>query len=188
MTLVTFYPFSQTPFFRENLAAWAWPEIMTAMMIVIGLLMMSHIPYPVVPKFGFRTMKGVLTGIWMLSMIALSITFPAHFFFPFFLTYIAYGIVRATVLGFFERLPERDPLLDEDGDEAGAEIRDIDYAELTPQRMGLRRRGLRRRRRGSRSPHARKEPKDGGTNNTTLPPARPENRPVVPINPRKERP
>jgi CDP-diacylglycerol--serine O-phosphatidyltransferase len=186
MTLVTFHPFSQTAFFRDHLAQWAWPEIMTAMMIVIGLLMMSHIPYPVVPKFGLRSLKGVLTGVWMLSMIALAIAVPAHFFFPFFLTYILYGVVRATVLGFFERLPERDPLLDENGDEAGAEIRDIDYGELSPPRFGLRRPGLRRRRRG-RSPRGR----DSGSNSSTAPAAtpspRPETRPPVNTNPRENR-
>jgi CDP-diacylglycerol--serine O-phosphatidyltransferase len=154
MTLVTFYPFSQTAFFQQHLSSWAWPEIMTAMLVVLGLLMMSHIPYPVVPKFGVRTLKGVLTGLWMLSMIALAVLVPAHFFFPFFLTYVSYGLVKATVLGFFERLPERDPLLDEDGDEAGAELRDIDYAELSPGRFGLRRRrgGRRFRRQGRRAP------------------------------------
>lgn len=148
MLLVTFYPFSQTAFFQRHLSAWAWPEIMTAMMVVLGLLMMSHIPYPVLPKFGFRTVKGILTGVWLISMAALAIYFPAHFIFPFFMAYVAYGVLKALVLGFFERLPERDPLLDEEGgDEAGAELRDIDYAELAPFRFRLQRTGRRRRRR-----------------------------------------
>jgi len=147
MTLATFQPFSQTAFFQTHLAAFAWPEIMTALMIVLGLLMMSHVPYPVVPKFGIRTMRGILTGLWMLSMIVLAIWVPSHFFFPFFLAYVAWGVGRALVLGLFERLPERDPLLDEEGDEAGAELRDIDYTEIAPGRFGRRR----RRHRGLRS-------------------------------------
>jgi hypothetical protein len=44
-------------------------------------------------------------------------------------------VVKAVVLGFFERLPDRDLLLDsEESDEADAEIRDIDYNELAPPR------------------------------------------------------
>lgn len=151
MLLSTFHPFSQTPFFREHLAAWAWPEIMTALMIVAGLLMMSHIPYPVVPKFGFRTTRGIVVGLGMLGLIALSIAYPSYFFFTFFLAYVSWGVLKSLVLGFFERLPERDPLLDEEGgDEAGAELREIDYAELSPFAFRLRRKGRRRRRgRGS---------------------------------------
>jgi hypothetical protein len=59
------------------------------------------------------------------------------------------------MLGFLERLPDRDPMLDEEeeGDDAGAELREIDYGELSPGgRFGLRRRGLRSRRRRAAKP------------------------------------
>lgn len=145
ITLATFHPFSQTEFFRTYLSGWAWPEIMTALMVVLGLLMMSHVLYPLVPKFGFRTLRGVLTGIWMLAMIALSITVPSIFFFPVMISYVSYGVLKALALGFFERLPDRDLMLDEEGgDEAGAELREIDYRELAPARLRPRRRRRRR--------------------------------------------
>jgi hypothetical protein len=49
------------------------------------------------------------------------------------MTYVAYGVLKAVALGFFERLPDRDMLLDdEDPDDADAEVRDIDYNELSP--------------------------------------------------------
>ncbi|MGH7474882.1 MAG: CDP-diacylglycerol--serine O-phosphatidyltransferase [Longimicrobiales bacterium] len=132
MTLATFYPFSQTAFFQQHLGHLNWPVIMTASMIMLAWLMMSHILYPVLPKFGLRNAKGIATGIFLLGCIAASLTIPALFFFPFFATYIAYGIVKAVVLGFFELLPERDLMIDEEetGDEAGAELRDVDYDEL----------------------------------------------------------
>jgi CDP-diacylglycerol--serine O-phosphatidyltransferase len=150
MTLATFHPFSQTAFFRTYLATWAWPEIITALMVTLGLLMMSHVLYPVVPKFGFRTWKGIATGLWLLALITLAITVPRLYFFTALTLYILYGVLKALVLGFFERLPERDPLLDEEaGDEAGAELRDIDYGELAPGRgFGFRRRRRPRRLRG----------------------------------------
>jgi CDP-diacylglycerol--serine O-phosphatidyltransferase len=141
IALATFYPFSQTPLFVQHFAAWRWPELMIGLMIVLGLLMMSHVLYPVVPKFGFRTRKGILTAVFLLTMSMLAIAIPSYFFFPVLLGYIGYGVGKALVLGFFERLPEEDMLLDEfPPDEAGAELRRIDYRELSPwQRFRLQR-------------------------------------------------
>jgi hypothetical protein len=91
--------------------------------------------YPVVPKFGFRTWKGLLTLAAFVGTVIAAFTIPSLFFFPALLTYVAYGMAKAIVLGFFERLPDRDLLLDsEESDEADAEIRDIDYNELAPPR------------------------------------------------------
>ncbi|MGH7507569.1 MAG: CDP-alcohol phosphatidyltransferase family protein, partial [Longimicrobiales bacterium] len=152
MTLATFYPFSRTELFATYFSDWVWPELITALMVLLGLLMMSHVLYPVVPKFGFRNSKGILTGIFLLTMIVLAIAIPSLFFFPALIGYVAYGIGKALVLGFFERLPERDPMLDEEeGDEAGAELRSIDYGELSPRgRFGLKKRRRRRDRRSGR--------------------------------------
>ena len=158
MTLATFHPFSQTEFFATYLATWNWPMIMTTLMVVLGFLMMSHVLYPVVPKVGVRNLRGILNGIFLLTMIALAITVPSLYFFTALMGYVAYGVVKATLLGFMERLPDRDPMLDEEeADEAGAELRDIDYAELSggggfsapgAAGPGGRRRIRRRRRRG----------------------------------------
>lgn len=146
MTLATFYPFSRTVFFQTYLAELPWPILITALMIVLSGLMMSHVLYPLVPKFGFRTARGILTLVALLAMITAAFTIPALAFFPALLAYVAYGVVKALVLGFFERLPERDPLGEEEegGDEAGAELREIEYRELTPHP----RRWKPRRRRG----------------------------------------
>jgi CDP-diacylglycerol---serine O-phosphatidyltransferase len=141
MTLATFYPFSQTPLFDAYLDAIRWPELMIGLMIVLGLLMMSHVLYPVVPKFGFRTKRGILNGLFLLTMTVLAIAVPSYFFFPALLGYILYGVGKALALGFFERMPDDDPLLDQEPDEAGAELRNIDYRELSPwQRFRLQRR------------------------------------------------
>jgi CDP-diacylglycerol---serine O-phosphatidyltransferase len=131
MTLATFYPFSQTAFFAQHLAAWPWPEITIVMMLGLGVLMVSQIPYPVVPKFGFRTVRGIATFFFLLTMIVLAVTVPSMFFFPALMGYVAYGVGKSLVLGFFDRLPDHDVLLDEEpGDEAGAELREMDYREL----------------------------------------------------------
>lgn len=139
MTLATFYPFSRTEFFATHLSDWMWPELMTGLMIVLGLLMMSHVLYPVVPKFGVRNRRGIMTGLFMLACIVAAIAIPSMFFFPALMGYVTYGVVKSIAIGFFERMPEGDPMLDEEpGDEAGAELRDIDYRELSPwQRFRL---------------------------------------------------
>jgi CDP-diacylglycerol--serine O-phosphatidyltransferase len=135
MTLATFYPFSQTELFATFLAGIPWPSVMIGLMLALGMLMMSHVLYPVVPKFGFRTVKGVLTLVWFLIVIVASFTIPSLFWFPVLMTYVAYGVLKAVALGFFERLPDRDLLVDdEQPDEADAELRDIDYNELSPPR------------------------------------------------------
>jgi CDP-diacylglycerol--serine O-phosphatidyltransferase len=154
MTLATFYPFSQTQFFRTYLSDLNWPTMMITLMVVLGFLMMSHVLYPVVPRVGLRTLRGILHGVFLLTMIALAVTIPALYFFPALLGYVVYGVIKGTLLGFLERLPDRDPMLDEEeGDDAGAELREIDYAELSPAgRFGLRRRGLRSRRRRASKP------------------------------------
>jgi CDP-diacylglycerol---serine O-phosphatidyltransferase len=131
--LATFYPFSQTDFFATYLMSMRWPELMTGLMIVLGLLMMSHVLYPVVPKFGFRSRQGIINGVFIMSCIIASIARPSMFFFPMSIGYVSYGVLKSLAIGFFERMPEHDPMLDEEqGDEAGAELRDIDYRELSP--------------------------------------------------------
>jgi CDP-diacylglycerol---serine O-phosphatidyltransferase len=133
MTLATFYPFSQTDFFQQYLANLHWPMIMIILMVSLGALMVSHVLYPVVPRFGFRTRKGILTFAFLMTMVVLAVTVPALFFFPALLGYVLYGVGKALLLGFFEKGPDRDPLADEEPDEAddaGAEVREIDYDEL----------------------------------------------------------
>ena len=149
MTLATFYPFSQTDVFRDYFSHYPWETIMTVMLFVLSLLMMSHVLYPVVPKAGYRTRRGIMGSLFLLGNIAAAVTIPALFFFPMSIGYVAYGVVKAVALGFFERLPDFDPLDDTEPDEAGAELRDISYSELSPPRR-LRFPNRRRRRRGRR--------------------------------------
>ena len=138
LALATFYPFSQTPFFQEYLARLPWHQIMAMTMVLLGVLMVSHVPYPVMPRIGYRTRKGLFTSALIGGCIVAAIWVPRYFFFPFVITYTVSGLLRSVVLGLLERLPERDPLLDEEeegeADEADAEIRTLDYTEVAPKR------------------------------------------------------
>ncbi len=115
MTLATFYPFTQTALFDKYLAhLWAWPLALAVLMISCALLMVSHVPYPVWPRMGFRSVKGWFGLAFTLGVLVAGLTAPDYFFFPFGLLYLGYGLTRAALYGFLERLPERDPLRDDD--------------------------------------------------------------------------
>lgn len=140
--LATYYPFSQTDFFVNYLGGLPWAQIMALSMILLGVLMVSHIPYPVVPKIGIRNVRGLSTLALMAASLIAAVLVPRYFFFPFLVTYALWGLFRSVLLGLWERLPDRDPLLDledDDLDESGAEVRSLDYTELTQNRGGPRR-------------------------------------------------
>jgi len=136
MILATAYPFTQTPFFQLHMAGLPWAQLMGVTIILLSALMLSHIPYPVVPRIGFRSTRGLVTTVIMLGLIALAVTVPRYYFFTALTSYTLWGVGRSFVLGLLERLPDHDPLLDEEGDpdDAGAEHRSLDYGELAPTR------------------------------------------------------
>jgi CDP-diacylglycerol---serine O-phosphatidyltransferase len=155
MILATFYPFSQTPFFQSQLAHLPWPQIMVMVTVILSVLLMSHVPYAVVPRISLSTRRGVFNMAWMATGIFLAITVPRYYFFPALVLYTSWGLGRSLVLGLLDRLPEKDPLLDEeeeDVDDSGAEHRDLDYRDVAPVRFRKRRR---------RAPMERDESRDG---------------------------
>jgi CDP-diacylglycerol--serine O-phosphatidyltransferase len=146
--LASFYPFSQTAFFRAQLADLPWPTIMGVMTVIISVLMVSNVPYPIIPRLGFKTLRNSVGTTWVVVGLALALTVPRYYFFPATVLYTAIGLFKAILLGFIDRLPEKDPLLDEEEDlevdDSGLEVRAVDYREVAPVRF------LRRRRRRSR--------------------------------------
>jgi len=149
MILATFYPFSQTPLFQAHLAHLPWPQIMVMVTVILSVLLMSHVPYAVVPRISFRTRRGLFNLTWMAAGVLLAITVPRYYFFPALVLYTTWGLVKSLLLGLLDRPPERDPLLDEeeeeDMDDSGAEVRDVDYRDVAPARF---RKGRKRSPRG----------------------------------------
>jgi hypothetical protein len=112
---------------------------MGLVMVLLGVVMLSHIPYPVMPRIGYKNWRRLLTTAFMATCIVAAIRIPELFFFPFLVGYTLIGLVRSVGLGLLDRLPDSDPLLDEDddedeADEADAEIRTLDYGEVAPAR------------------------------------------------------
>ncbi|MDA0328376.1 MAG: CDP-diacylglycerol--serine O-phosphatidyltransferase [Gemmatimonadetes bacterium] len=132
-TLASFYPFSQTAFFAEYLADLPWPRIVGMGMVLLGVLMVSHVPYGKVPKIGLRTSRGIANTVFVLGALFVALSVPRYFFFSLGLIYISWGLVKSVLLGLLDRLPGGDPLLDEDDDDDDerAEVRSLDYGDLT---------------------------------------------------------
>ncbi|MDT8340000.1 MAG: CDP-diacylglycerol--serine O-phosphatidyltransferase [Longimicrobiales bacterium] len=135
MTLAAYYPFTRTAFFETYLADLPWENIMAMGMVLLAVLMVSHVPYPRVPRIGFRTRRGVLTTVWVLVLLFLAVSVPHYYFFTALVLYTLWGLLKSVLLGFLDRLPDRDPLLDLDEDEQDPPVegRPLDYTELTPR-------------------------------------------------------
>ncbi len=137
MILATFYPFSQTSFFQAQLGDLPWASIMGVVTVILSVLLMSHIPYAVFPRIGFRTGKGLFNTAVVLGGLTLALVVPRYYFFPVLVLYTGYGLIKAMLIGLLDRLPERDPLLDqsEDDDDSGEEVRSVDYRDVAPGRF-----------------------------------------------------
>jgi CDP-diacylglycerol---serine O-phosphatidyltransferase len=136
MLLASFYPFSRTPFFAAYLSGLPWLQIAGIAVVLLGVLLVSHVPYAKVPRIGLRTARGLLTTAFVLACILAAVTVPEYFFFTFLLLYIVWGLLRSALLGLLDRLPGGDPLLDEeedDDDPIHRETRIMDYDDLGPR-------------------------------------------------------
>jgi CDP-diacylglycerol--serine O-phosphatidyltransferase len=114
MTLAVYYPFSQTNWYQESLAYYLdlQHEGLVVLMLLLAVLMVSNVKYPKFPPIGIRSRKGIF-GLTVHVIILIGGLFaPEYFLFPLGLFYVAFGIVRATVLGLMER-PEPVPVIDE---------------------------------------------------------------------------
>lgn len=127
MILATHYPFSQTDWFQEHLAGLPWPTIMAITMVLLSVLMLSHVPYAMVPRIDLRTRRGIVVTTLMGFGLVLAVSFPYYWFFPSLIAYTLWGLLRSVFMGLLERLPDRDPLLDSN---EPVEPRQLDYTDL----------------------------------------------------------
>jgi CDP-diacylglycerol--serine O-phosphatidyltransferase len=113
MTLAVYYPFSQTNWYGASLAYLDLQhQGLVVLMLLLAVLMVSNVKYPKFPPIGIRSRKGMF-GLTVHLVILLGGLFaPEYFLFPLGLFYVAFGIVRATLLGLMER-PEPVAVVDE---------------------------------------------------------------------------
>jgi CDP-diacylglycerol--serine O-phosphatidyltransferase len=135
MLVATAYPFFSTPEVQRLVGGPPSAQMVGILMISLAVLMLSHVPYALVPKISIRGMRAALTWLVLSACGVAALVVPEYFIFPFLGTYTLFGVTRGLVMGLLERLPDRDPLLDEeDEDEGGAELRAVDYGEIAPSR------------------------------------------------------
>ena len=104
ITLATYYWFSQSPLYAEtNVANWPWHQMLRMVMAVLSFLMISNVPYPVLPNVGIRSRSGIAGLAVVVLGISLLIFGKNEYFFPIAVLYVAFGLVRATALGLIER-------------------------------------------------------------------------------------
>jgi CDP-diacylglycerol---serine O-phosphatidyltransferase len=114
MTLAVYYPFSQTNWYQGSIAYYLdlQHEGLVVLMLLLAVLMVSNVKYPKFPPIGVRSRKGIFGLIVHVVILIGGVFAPEYFLFPLGLFYVAFGIVRATVLGLMER-PEPVPVIDE---------------------------------------------------------------------------
>jgi CDP-diacylglycerol--serine O-phosphatidyltransferase len=135
ITLATYYAFTQTVFFQTWFSRVSVPRLAEWMMILLAVLMVSSVIYPVVPRVGLRTWSGRIAMALTVVVLLLALMWPEYVFFPFAVGYIVWGVLRTVMEGLGDRLPEHDPLTDDDEDEAD-EVRPLAYEDMRPKRHG----------------------------------------------------
>jgi len=106
MTLATFYPFTTTDLYQQVFRFLPRHHVMQFVMILLTILMVSNVRYATFPRAGFRTVKGLLGLATILFIVIFGLFEHDAFFFPLGFAYMAYGILRATLLGFFAEAAE----------------------------------------------------------------------------------
>ncbi|PYP50582.1 MAG: CDP-diacylglycerol--serine O-phosphatidyltransferase [Gemmatimonadetes bacterium] len=114
MTLATFYPFTTTALYQQVFRVLPRHHLMQFLMIGLTILMVSNVRYATMPRAGVRTLRGLLGLATILFILTFGILEHDAFFFPLGVAYMAYGVLRATVLGFFFEASE-----DEEAEIAG---------------------------------------------------------------------
>jgi CDP-diacylglycerol--serine O-phosphatidyltransferase len=104
ITLATYYWFSQSPLYAmASIENWPWHQMLRFVMAGLGYLMISNVPYPVMPPVGFRSARGLM-GLGVLVIgVAMLIFGELEYFFPLLLAYVSFGLFRAVLLGLIER-------------------------------------------------------------------------------------
>ena len=104
ITLSTYYWFSQSPLYAETaIENWPWHQMLRIVMATLSFLMISNVPYPVMPPVGFRSLKGFMGLFILVGGVSMLIFGELEWFFPLAVAYVASGLLRAGFLGLLDR-------------------------------------------------------------------------------------
>ncbi len=123
MTLATYYPFTQSDLYQNALRGLPWHHLLQLLMILLAMLMVSSVQYAALPHASTRSLRGALGLATILCIAAFGIWEHDVFFFPLGIAYMAYGVIRAFVLGLVSESEDEDedsgPIMIADGDDDG---------------------------------------------------------------------
>jgi CDP-diacylglycerol--serine O-phosphatidyltransferase len=104
ITLATYFWFAQTPLYTEtNIANLPWHWTLRIVMGALSFLMISNVPYPVMPNVGIRSAKGLVGLAVLVGGVSMLVFGRLEYFFPLAVAYVAFGLLRAVTLGWLER-------------------------------------------------------------------------------------
>ena len=102
--LATYLWFSQTPLYNETVIGdLPWHTMVLFLMAGLSFLMISNVPYPAMPTFSIKTLRGVLGLTVFIGLIFGLIFLPKDFFFPVGMLYVTWGVVASVVKGLLDR-------------------------------------------------------------------------------------
>ncbi|MBA3891130.1 MAG: CDP-diacylglycerol--serine O-phosphatidyltransferase, partial [Gemmatimonadaceae bacterium] len=135
ITLATYFWFSQSPLYAATVdAGWPWHQLIRVVMGVLSFLMISQVPYPVVPKLSLRSFEGIAGIVFLVGGFTMLFTRKFEWFFPMATAYIAFGLLRGLWLGLIERRSGKrsehrqdEELLDLVDDEDDIDDADVEY-------------------------------------------------------------
>jgi CDP-diacylglycerol--serine O-phosphatidyltransferase len=72
-------------------------------MATLSFLMISTVPYPVMPPINVRTVRGIFGLIILVGGVGMLIFGKLEYFFPMTVAYVAFGLLRGVFLGLLDR-------------------------------------------------------------------------------------
>lgn len=104
MTLATYYAFSQTRWYRMEVANLDLEhQGLVVLLLLMAVLMVSKVMYPRGAPVSLKTPRGIIVLLILLAIVVGSIIFPSSILFPFFIAYASFGVLRHMVLILTER-------------------------------------------------------------------------------------
>jgi CDP-diacylglycerol---serine O-phosphatidyltransferase len=112
ITLATYYWFSQSTLYTETIADWPWHQLLRVVMGGLSFLMISNVPYPVVPNLSVKSVQGWVGILFLVGGVSLLVSGQFEYFFPLAVAYIAFGLVRGVLVGWTGRRRTSDAVED----------------------------------------------------------------------------
>jgi CDP-diacylglycerol---serine O-phosphatidyltransferase len=104
MTLATYYAFSQTSWYRATIAYLDLQhQELVVLLLLLSVLMVSKVMYPRGAPISLRTPGGIVALVVLLGIIVGALVSPSWVLFPFFLAYMAFGVLRQVALILVDR-------------------------------------------------------------------------------------